>query len=372
MASPDEVAALAETLNRRLAEMQDPNSKSKRGWFQAIAATPTSHHPPLTLTLTTDPNPNPNPNPHQLFNHMDGDGTGRITYSEFAGVVRKELQFSPKVLPEGGLAAVWAALDTDSTGFVGAGEFGAFMRRGEHAVSRINPSDARLAIALQLRATLEAEGTQRMREVARENAREARETEREAARLELMLRRERGHLQELTSRNASRAGSSRSSGVANPTARPVTAHQPLPPSGLGRLGGAPVPSRRVVYDGSGSPPPGDDVLELRRRLEAEAEAEAEAEGWSESMTPLHLPRTAPRTSQSARGHHQSSSSDLPMLTPYGPPTTSRPGGGGGRSPRDIPGSPVRPYQHVPHHGSLPVGPPSSARFATPRPPTSAR
>ena len=58
--------------------------------------------------------------------------------------------------------------------------------------------------------------------VARENAREARETEREAARLELMLRRERGNLQELTSRNASRAGSSRSSGVANPTARPVT------------------------------------------------------------------------------------------------------------------------------------------------------
>ena len=57
VASPDEVAALAETLNRRLAEMQDPNSKSKRGWFQAIAATPTSHHSPLTLTLTTNPDP---------------------------------------------------------------------------------------------------------------------------------------------------------------------------------------------------------------------------------------------------------------------------------------------------------------------------
>ena len=65
VASPDAVVALAETLNRRLAEMQDPNSKSKRGWFQVIAATPTSHHQPLTLTLTTDPNPNPNPNPHQ-------------------------------------------------------------------------------------------------------------------------------------------------------------------------------------------------------------------------------------------------------------------------------------------------------------------
>ena len=130
VAPPDAVVALAETLNRRLAEMQDPNSRSKRSWFQ-------------------------------LFNHMDGDGTGRITYSEFEGVVRKELQFSPKELPSGALATVWAALDTDSTGFVGAGEFGAFMRRGEHAISRINPKDARLAIALQLRATLEAEGTQR-------------------------------------------------------------------------------------------------------------------------------------------------------------------------------------------------------------------
>ena len=339
VASPDAVVTLAETLNRRLAEMQDPNARSKRSWFQ-------------------------------LFNHMDGDGTGRITYSEFEGGVRKELQFRPKELPDGALASVWAALDTDSTGFVGAGEFGAFMRRGEHAVSRINPKDARLAIALQLRATLEAEGTQRMRVVARQNAREARETEREAERLELMLRRERGNLQELTSRSASRAGSSRSSGVANPTARPATAHQPLAPRLLpSGLGGAPVPSRRVVYDGSGSPPPCDEVLELRQRLEADGEGE----GWSESMTPLHLPRTAPRsTSQSARGH-ASSSSDLPMLTPYGPPTTMRPGGGNfpGRSPRAAPGSPVRPYQHVPHHGSLPLGPPSSARFA-PRPPTSVR
>ena len=93
------MVTLAETLNRRLAEMQDPNARSKRSWFQ-------------------------------LFNHMDGDGTGRITYSEFEGGVRKELQFRPKELPDGALASVWAALDTDSTGFVGAGEFGAFMRKG--------------------------------------------------------------------------------------------------------------------------------------------------------------------------------------------------------------------------------------------------
>ena len=146
-----------------------------------------------------DPNPNPNPNPEQLFNHMDADGTGRITYTEFEGAVRRDMQISTKEITTHALTAVWAALDTDSTGFVAAGEFGAFMRRGEHAVARVDPKAARLAIAQQLRAALEAKGSQRMHEVARANAREARETEREAARLESMLRRERGNLQELTS-----------------------------------------------------------------------------------------------------------------------------------------------------------------------------
>jgi hypothetical protein len=127
------------------------------------------------------------------------------------------------------------------------------------------------------------------------------------------------------------------------------------------------------------------VLALRQRLAADADADGEAEQWSESVTPLPSPRQPPRTSHSARGH-ASSSSELPMLSPYGPPTlglgvpTSMRHGGGargspGRGPRDAPGSPVRPYQHVPHQpagGGVPVGPPSSARFVTPRPPTSAR
>ena len=186
--------------------------------------------------------------------------------------------------------------------------------------------------------------------------------------LQGLLRRERGHLHELTSRNASRAGSSRSSGVANPTARPLTAHPPLAaPAAPGLLptgsGGAPVPSRRVVYDGS--PPPSDEVLELRQRLHRDPDADGEGEGWCESSTtPLHLPRTAPRTSQSARGPASSSSTDLPTL--YGPPTTARPGASGGRN------SP-RLHGHASFGGvTLPAGPPSSPRFATPRPPGSAR
>ena len=115
MASAEAVLAVSEVLNRRLAEMSS-HSRSKRSWFQ-------------------------------LFNHMDADGTGRITYSEFEGAVRRDMQISAKEITTHALTAVWAALDTDSIGFVAAGEFGAFMRRGGHAVTRANPTAARLAIA---------------------------------------------------------------------------------------------------------------------------------------------------------------------------------------------------------------------------------
>ena len=67
----------------------------------------------------------------KLFRHMDDDDSGRITYAELAGLVREELKLSPRELPEVSLKAVWAALDRDGSGFLNAGEFGAFMRRGE-------------------------------------------------------------------------------------------------------------------------------------------------------------------------------------------------------------------------------------------------
>ena len=97
-ASAEALAALATRFHQVLAELvEDP---SKRSWIK-------------------------------LFKHMDNERTGRITYSEVAAMVREQLQFSPKELPSGALRAVWAALDTDSTGYINVGEFGAFMRRGE-------------------------------------------------------------------------------------------------------------------------------------------------------------------------------------------------------------------------------------------------
>ena len=66
----------------------------------------------------------------KLFKHMDDDGSGKVAYVEFEGLVRHELQLTPKELPEAALKAVWVALDSDGSGHISVGEFGAFMRKG--------------------------------------------------------------------------------------------------------------------------------------------------------------------------------------------------------------------------------------------------
>ena len=67
----------------------------------------------------------------KLFKHMDENGTGTITYTELASMIRDELHLSPQELGEKALQAVWAALDDKKNGFITAGIFGQFMRRGE-------------------------------------------------------------------------------------------------------------------------------------------------------------------------------------------------------------------------------------------------
>ena len=61
---------------------------------------------------------------------MDDDGSGLISYKEFAGMVREELLLSHKELPEKVLKKVWLALDDDGSGRLKVGEFGAFMNLG--------------------------------------------------------------------------------------------------------------------------------------------------------------------------------------------------------------------------------------------------
>lgn len=133
-ASEDEVWDMAQLLNDRMAQIfLDPNS---REWFR-------------------------------LFSHIDDDKSGRISYKEFIGMVRaleslnlyswpaqwlhsgshvwwsaacrcdsllpqarEELKLTPGQMPEQELQAVWRAIDTDCSGWISAGEFGRFMRKG--------------------------------------------------------------------------------------------------------------------------------------------------------------------------------------------------------------------------------------------------
>ena len=68
----------------------------------------------------------------RLFKHMDDDGSGLISYKEFAGMVREELLLGHKELPEKVLKAAWLALDNDGSGRLTVGEFGQFMQLGGH------------------------------------------------------------------------------------------------------------------------------------------------------------------------------------------------------------------------------------------------
>ena len=66
-----------------------------------------------------------------FFRQMDTDGSGRITFDEFTDAVRRELGIPPEEIRDAELHSLWLALDADLSGFVTAGEFGVFMRKGE-------------------------------------------------------------------------------------------------------------------------------------------------------------------------------------------------------------------------------------------------
>ena len=69
----------------------------------------------------------------KLFRRMDEDGSGQISYVEFAAMVREQLGLSLQELPERKLMSVWLALDEDNSGLITAGELGAYLRGGEGA-----------------------------------------------------------------------------------------------------------------------------------------------------------------------------------------------------------------------------------------------
>ena len=64
----------------------------------------------------------------KLFRKVDSDGSGLISYDEFVEMVRTDLNLSARSLPEMHIRMAWLALDTDGSGYLSSGEFGAFMR----------------------------------------------------------------------------------------------------------------------------------------------------------------------------------------------------------------------------------------------------
>ena len=97
-ASDEEVQALAERFHRALRQIF-PGPAEARAWYK-------------------------------LFSYMDEDRSGRITYDELQKMVRSRLELGNDVMPATKLRRLWRALDEDSSGFLDAGEFGRFMKRG--------------------------------------------------------------------------------------------------------------------------------------------------------------------------------------------------------------------------------------------------
>ena len=65
-----------------------------------------------------------------LFKAIDIDGSRRISFNEFARLIRDELKLRRSELPEERLLALWKVLDENASGFIDAGELGRFMKIG--------------------------------------------------------------------------------------------------------------------------------------------------------------------------------------------------------------------------------------------------
>ena len=126
-ASYDRVLELSKLCNRRLAELTLPP-------------------PPPSRTEYEDENSH---SWVKLFKRMDEDGSGQITYCEFEAMARQLLRVSRADFDEASLRSIWAALDSQGSGFLKAGQFGGFMRRGERFVRADDTTWQERALALR-------------------------------------------------------------------------------------------------------------------------------------------------------------------------------------------------------------------------------
>ena len=70
---------------------------------------------------------------YKLYLIMDEDRSGRITYVALRTMIRsnKGLQINRAEMSENKIKSLWKALDVDRNGYIEAGEFGRFMKKGE-------------------------------------------------------------------------------------------------------------------------------------------------------------------------------------------------------------------------------------------------
>ena len=81
---------------------------------------------------------------YKLYLFMDTDRSGRISFDELSKMVRSNLQMDRQAMPAGKLKRLWRALDTDASGFIDAGEFGRFMKKGEDATEAVTLAKQKL------------------------------------------------------------------------------------------------------------------------------------------------------------------------------------------------------------------------------------
>jgi len=123
---------------------------------------------------------------------MDDNGSGKIHFPELADMVRNELLLGEEECPEKTLKRVWIALDKDQSGLITSGEFGAFMRKGEHAIRADGPTWRERAHAER---KVHADGVRSAkdklfhRDIKDELARETRASSKEVASLSGLLNR---------------------------------------------------------------------------------------------------------------------------------------------------------------------------------------
>ena len=164
-ATPEELYELSVALNKKMHELQQKKDagvpivdpRTDTGAASGTAAIGRDTGNAYTGTVAW----------FKLFRHMDDDGSGQISYVEFSGMIREELLITPSDIPERRLKAAWLALDTDCSGLINSGEFGAFMRLAEPPPPKCGDGSIGAAAKNKVIATKRKQGHAVRREMAR-------------------------------------------------------------------------------------------------------------------------------------------------------------------------------------------------------------